>query len=105
MTLQPDLFSYAPPSEDQERLGWEERMLNDLQSAPIEACFPGFTGSILERLVTRGLALREDAGFMIPLDPMTGMIDDKPCTPEKAKRFLADYWKSPCPKYRYTLAS
>lgn len=61
-------FDDAPkpwsPDSDETKLGWERRLLSDLQDGPMVICFPGFTGAICERLVAKGLATREDAGLM-----------------------------------------
>jgi hypothetical protein len=44
--------------------GWEERALADMAAGPLTYCYLGFMGSICERLVARGMAVSEDAGFM-----------------------------------------
>jgi hypothetical protein len=55
---------------DPEAVAWEARALADLAQSPRVYCYPGFMGSVCERLVAKGLATRRPAGF---LDPPSGM--------------------------------
>ena len=107
---QADLFE-APQSvftgywnTEADHAGWERRLLSDMAAAPIVACHPGFTGAMLERLVAKGLAVRESAGFMEMRDP-TGMMDaGKIISAAKATAMLREYWREPFPQFRYSLA-
>lgn len=85
--MQLDLFS-APPAAparwwlgegdeaQAQQLGWESRCLADMATGDgtLTYCFPGFMGAVCERLVAKGLATKEPAGF---LDPPAGV---KPAT-------------------------
>lgn len=82
--------------------GWEDRLLSDMREAPVVCCFPGFTGAICERLVSRGLAIREDTGFMEIKDPAGMMESDKIITPRRAKAIMNGYWAAPFPQFRYS---
>jgi hypothetical protein len=68
--MQLDLFAkppmaFIPPmTEDEERAGWERRLLSDLAAGPLVYCQDGFMGHVAERLVARGLVVSEDAGFL-----------------------------------------
>ena len=95
MSIQLDLFAEPArkpwtPTDDHD--DWERGFLHDLHSGPIVACYPGFTGAMLERLVTKGLAVREDWGFMGPPLDLTGQ-------PVKIKGFR----KQDFPQFRYSL--
>lgn len=92
---QPLLPSRAAPREDDsDHLGWERRALEDLTAEPLVYCFPGFMGTVCERLVSKGLATREPAGF---LDPPAGMT---------ARQLNKWGWKSEDhPRFRYTLTA
>jgi hypothetical protein len=47
------------------RLEWEMRALRDMiAKGPLTYCYPGFMGSVCERLVARGEATREASGEM-----------------------------------------
>jgi len=54
-----------------ERMGWERRALSDMAAAPLVYCFPGFMGAVCERLVEKGLATKQSAGFMAPPENVT----------------------------------
>ena len=98
--LQLDLFAERPRSPTDHLDDWAPRLLADMADGPIVACFPGYTGAMLERLVERGLAVREDAGFMDPLRCLApGLM-----TPAKLRAYERDYWKDPAPQFRYSLA-
>jgi len=75
-----------------------------METAPVVACYPGFMGAMCERLLEKGLVVREDAGFLEPQDPTGMLMDGKVCTPAMARRWLADYWRDPFPQFRYSLA-
>lgn len=76
-----------------ERLGWERRLLSDLAAGPRTYCYPGFTGAICERLVSKGHASREDAGEM----PMPEFWPD---TSRGRKEWKA---RGPHPQFTYTI--
>ncbi len=73
--------------------GWERRALIDLLDGPRTYCFPGFMGAVHERLVRRGYAVRETAGFMAPLPGRT------------ATQLKRDGWnEKDHPQFRYSLS-
>lgn len=104
MTTQQDLFLCKPwESSIEEKRGWERRAILDLERGPVVACYPGFMGSVYERLVAKGLARRDDAGFMVPPDP-TGMMENgKIISPKRADQITKEYWTDPFPQFRYSL--
>lgn len=98
--IQADLFISPAPTyihrpPEAEALGWESRALDDLMDGPALACPGGFMGHVYERLVAKGLATREDAGFM---QPPKG-LDGRPVKWPQGHR-AADY-----PQSRYTLSA
>lgn len=107
MSLQLDLFAVPTPppriprTEAEEALAWERRLLTDMLAAPVVACFPGFTGAICERLVEKGLAVSEPAGF---LDPEACVADEIGAT-RSFKAHVREYWKDPHPQFRYSITA
>lgn len=102
--MQLDLFApaaqvYVPPSDAEDRLGWEHRCLSDLAAGPRTYCFPGFMGAVCERLVEKGFATRASAGFMDPV----ARVHTPSYSPAKLKRYVRDYWKDPFPQFTYTI--
>jgi hypothetical protein len=63
LDLFPALTAPPAPSGD-DTAAWERRALTDLASQDLIYCFPGFMGSICERLVSAGYARSEAAGHM-----------------------------------------
>lgn len=82
----------TPPDfngSEKERLGWERRALSDMAERPLVCCYPGFMGAVCERLVAKGLATKEPAGFLPPPD----------LPPKKLKQMR---WRSEdYPQFRY----
>ena len=98
-----DLFApppRAPWKPEDDRQGWDDHFLARLAERPLTACYPGLTGSCCQRLVERGYATREDAGFM---DPEAGNIADDIRATKAFKAHVRDYWKDPFPQFTYTI--
>lgn len=85
-------------SDEQDR-GWEQRALLGLLATPALCCFHGFMGAVHERLVRKGLATREDAGYM---DPLRGVSEEIQAT-KKFKAHVRGYLKDPFPQFTYTI--
>lgn len=106
MSAQLDLFAPAPGpapkpwSREDDYPGWEARYLADLAEGPRTACYPGFAGAICQRLVTRGYATREAAGFM---DPEAMNISAEIRSTKAFKAHVRAYWKDPSPMFRYSI--
>lgn len=93
-----DLFAVkADPIDfngsEADRLGWERRALSDMEQGPLVCCYPGFMGAVCERLVAKGLATKEPAGFLPPPDL-------PPASLKKMGRRAEDY-----PRFRYASQS
>ncbi len=99
---QPDLFpqGYIDPYDTEAELyGWERAIVRDyLSKGPLTVCFQGFTGSICERLVVKGLATKEDAGEMPPKSPW------EPDLHFKTEREYLRWFKQQGPMPRFTYA-
>lgn len=75
------------------QVAWERRALCDMAAQPLVCCFPGFMGAVCERLVGKGLATKQDAGFMSP----------PPGIPPKK---LKKWWRAEdYPQFRYALST
>lgn len=102
-----DLFAPAtckPWSMEDDYPGWQARFLREMAEAPIVACYPGFTGAMLEALVARGHASREDAGFLPHTPYVEGILfGDKPATRAQYERWCRE--RERLPQFRYSITT